>query len=91
MMLEYNGGTEIRRTVLNYTTDISDICYDEQLDCFWIVSDESKKIIKINKTGTLLAEWLITFEKGEGITFVQDKMYIVNDATAKMYIYNKPN
>jgi len=91
LMIEFAAASEMSRRELTYTTDISDICYDEQLDCFWIVSDESKKIIKISKTGILLTEWQIPFEKGEGITFVQDKMYIVCDSDAKMYIFNKPD
>lgn len=91
LMMEFYKSVELSRVELTYTTDISDICYDDQENCFWIVSDESKKIIKIDKSGNLLGQWLITYQKGEGITFVGDKMYIVCDADSKMYIYNKPH
>ncbi len=90
LMLEFANGTEINRKQLSYSTDVSDICYDKETNCFWVISDESKKIFKINRNGNLVGEWLITFDKGEGITFVQDKMYIVRDTDSKMYIYNKP-
>lgn len=90
LMLEYFNNSELSRKTLNYTTDISDICYDESLDCFWIISDESKMIFKINRDGSLIKQWLITFDKGEGITFAGDKMYVVCDSDNKMYIYNKP-
>lgn len=90
LMLEFVNGVEISRKQLTYSTDVSDICYDKQTNCFWILSDESKKIFKLNRNGNLLGEWLVTYDKGEGITFVNDKMYVVRDTDAKMYIYNKP-
>lgn len=90
LMLEFVNGIEVSRKQLAHSTDVSDICYDKQTNCFWIISDESKKIFKLNRNGNLLGEWLVTFDKGEGITFVNDKMYVVRDTDAKMYIYNKP-
>ena len=90
LVIEYKQTTEVQRREITNASDISDICYDEQEDCFWIVSDESKKVFTMNGNGIVLSEWLIPFEKGEGITFVNDKMYIVNDADAKMYIFQKP-
>jgi len=81
---------EINRYEITGMNDLSDICYDYSLDCLWITSDESKKIIRISKTGTVISEWSIPFDKGEGITFVDDKMYIVNDENSKLYIFNKP-
>ena len=90
LMLEFFNGVEQSRKEITYTSDLSDICYDVKEDCFWIISDESKEIFKIDREGTLLGQWLITFEKGEGITFVGDKIYVVCDADSKMYIYNQP-
>ena len=90
MILEYYQGKEVSRREINYSTDCSDIFYEASTDCFWIVSDESKKVFKMNRDGVVLSEWLIPFEKGEGITFANGKMYIVNDADAKLYIFSKP-
>ncbi|MDP2303189.1 MAG: SdiA-regulated domain-containing protein [Ignavibacteria bacterium] len=90
MILEFKGTTEVSRKLINETKDISDICYDETDDSFWIVSDESSKVIKTNRAGQVLKEWLLTYDKGEGITFANNKMYIVRDSDAKMYVYNKP-
>jgi uncharacterized protein YjiK len=90
MLLKFFNGVEISRIELNYSNDISDICYDEQADCFWIVSDESKIIFKINRDGSLLGEWLIPVTKGEGITVVEDKIYVVCDSDSKMYVFQKP-
>jgi len=81
---------EVSRKEIIVVQDLSDICYDPILDCFWLISDESKKIVKMSKDGILQSEWNIPFDKGEGITFYQDKMYIVNDDDSKLYIFNKP-
>ena len=91
MMLEYAGTTEVRRTTLSYTTDISDICYDSATDAFWIVSDESQSVIKISRSGTLLGQWSSPVNQGEGIAFIGNRMYIVSDADAKLYVFVKPS
>ncbi|MFH0733223.1 MAG: SdiA-regulated domain-containing protein [bacterium] len=90
LVLEFVNNVEVNRKVIGYTSDISDICFDNVLNCFWIVSDESAKLIKISKEGTLLGEWTLPFNKAEGITFVNNKMYIVNDSNGYMYQFNKP-
>ncbi len=91
MLLEYlPNGTEIKRVTFSLALDYSDIFYDDSTDCLWVISDESKKIMKVSKQGDLLSQWLIPFSKGEGITIVRDTMYIVNDEDAKLYIFNKP-
>jgi uncharacterized protein YjiK len=90
MLLEYRNTTEIKRMSLALALDYSDIYYDEKEDCFWIISDESEKVMKTDKNGSLLSQWSIPFSKGEGITIVRDTMYIVNDTDAKLYIFNKP-
>lgn len=89
-VIEYCNGVEVSRIEITNASDISDICYDAQADCFWIVSDESKKVFTIDRAGRVLAEWLIPFDKCEGITLTSDKMYLVNDANANMYIFQKP-
>jgi uncharacterized protein YjiK len=90
MLLEYNQGREVSRKDINYTTDLSDIFYDAATDCFWIVSDESEEVIKISRTGALLGKWSVPFAKGEGLTIVQNKIYIINDSDGKLYVFDKP-
>lgn len=90
MILEFHGTSEVSRKLIDNAKDISDICYDETDDSFWIVSDESSKVIKTNRQGEVLKEWMLTYDKGEGIAFANNKMYIVRDNDAKMYVYNKP-
>jgi uncharacterized protein YjiK len=90
MILEYVEGREVWRKEINYTTDCSDIFYEASTDCFWIISDESQLVIKISRSGELLGEWSVPFTKGEGLTIVQNKIYIVNDMDGKLYVFDKP-
>ena len=91
MILGYNNLTEIWRKTIDYASDISDIYYEESTNCFWLISDESAKIMKLSITGELLKEWEIPFTKGEGITIVVDKIYVVNDLDGKLYVFQKPS
>ncbi|MCX6134416.1 MAG: SdiA-regulated domain-containing protein [Ignavibacteriales bacterium] len=90
MILEYNQGKEVWRKEINFTLDCSDIFYESSTDCFWIVSDESMRVIKMSRSGDLLGSWSVPFTKGEGLAIVQNKIYIVNDAENKMYVFDKP-
>jgi uncharacterized protein YjiK len=90
LMVELAGGAEVGRVLLTYTSDISDICYDRGEDCYWIVSDESQKVIKVSRSGALLGEWPVPLQQGEGIAFIGNRMYLVSDADAKLYVFAKP-
>lgn len=90
MLLEFNNSAEIWRKEINYMLDISDIFFDDQTNCFWIVSDESQKIMKLNINMDLISEWSIPVNQPEGITIVRDMIYIVSDAENKMYVFQKP-
>jgi uncharacterized protein YjiK len=90
MLLAFSGTTELSRQTLTYSSDVSDICYDPMLDCFWIVSDESQSVMKISRSGTLLGEWSTPVRQGEGIAFIGNRMYIVSDVDAKLYVFVKP-
>lgn len=90
MILGFMNFTEIWRKTIDYVSDISDIYFEESTNCIWLISDESKMIIKLSATGDLLKQWEIPFLKGEGITIVNDKVYVVNDQDGKLYIFQKP-
>lgn len=90
MLLEYSNKTEVFRKQIDYTLDCSDIFYDSSADCIWLVSDESKKVIKMSTTGDLIAAYNVPITKMEGITIVNDKIYLINDATYELYVFQKP-
>ncbi len=89
MLLEFLGTTEISRILIDKVSDISDVFYEESSNSIWIISDESQKILKYSSSGVFIKEWKIPFTKGEGLTIVGNKMYIVNDSNAKLYVFNK--
>jgi len=90
MMLQYRGSAEFWRRTISYTTDVSDICYDPDADCYWIVSDESQKVVKLSKSGDLLGEWTTSVNQGEGIALIGNRLYLVSDSDAKFYVFVKP-
>jgi uncharacterized protein YjiK len=91
MLLEVTpAGTELRRVPLSLALDYSDIMFDRSEPCLWIISDESRKVMRTDLNGTLQKQWNVPFSKGEGIVIVRDTMYIVNDADAKLYVFLKP-
>jgi uncharacterized protein YjiK len=90
MLLEFSNYAEIWRKEINYTIDISDIFFERSSNNYWIVSHESQKILKLSSDFNLISEWLIPVIQAEGITIVQDKIYIVSDVESKMYVFQKP-
>jgi uncharacterized protein YjiK len=91
MLLEFAGTTEVWRKVLTYTGDVSDICYEPGTDCFWIVSHESQKVIKLSRSGDLLDEWSSApVQQGEGIALIGNRLYIVSDSEAKLFVFVRP-
>ncbi len=89
-LAEFNGPTEVRRITLTETSDISDICYDATTDAWWVISDESRKVLKYSRTGQLLGVWASPLEQGEGIAFIGNRMYLVSDSDAKFYVFERP-
>ncbi|NWF90702.1 MAG: SdiA-regulated domain-containing protein [Ignavibacteriaceae bacterium] len=91
MLLEFDSSNEIRRKEINYSSDLSDVFYDEQTNFYWLLSDESKKVFKLSDSWDLIGEWAVKIDQGEGITIAKDRIYIVSDAENKLYVYKKPN
>ena len=90
MLLEFVNGKEIYRKEMNYSSDCSDIFYEYSTRAIWMVSDESKSVMKLSRSGELLARYSIPFVKGEGIVVINDKIYIFNDSDNKLYVFEKP-
>lgn len=75
---------------LDFSKDVSGICYDEINDNLWVISDESKAIYTINKKGKLFKKYKTGIEKMEGIVIYKQKIYVVSDDLNKLYIFKKP-
>lgn len=90
MLFEFAGPRELSRREITHVADLSDVCADPAGDALWIVSDESRRVIRISRSGALLGEWALPFDKGEGIAIANGNMYICNDATAQLFVFAVP-
>ncbi len=73
--------------------DLSDIFHDDLNDHFYILSHESKKIIKTDNKFTPLSELLIPeVKQAEGLVIdIKNKLvFIVSDKDSKFYKFNLP-
>ena len=75
---------------LNFAKDYSGIFYDNSSKDLWIVSDQSKTINKCTIKGDVMKSYSISVTQAEGIAISNDKIYIISDAEAKLYIYKLP-
>lgn len=75
---------------LNFAKDYSGIFYENSAKELWIVSDQSKTINKCTLKGDVIESYSIGITQAEGIAISNDKIYIISDAEAKLYIYKKP-
>ncbi len=75
---------------LDFANDYSGLFYERSSNSLWIVSDESKTINKCTLTGKVLESYSINITQIEGIAIANNKIYVVSDAEAKLYIFLKP-
>ena len=75
---------------LNFAIDYSGIFYESSSNNLWIVSDQNKTINKCTLTGELIKKYSISVTQAEGIAIANDKIYVVSDAEAKLYVFKKP-
>ena len=93
-LIELNSdGSQINSTDLHFASDYSGLCINPDTEELWILSDESRKLFKCNKKGSLIKEYNININKMEGIAidFNSEKIYIVSDAYKKIYQLKLPN
>ena len=85
-----SSGQEINRTTLNFSSDISGITIHPVWQTLFIVSDESKSLNEITKSGVHLRSWYIPLEQAEGVTFGEDEntIYMVSDRDNKLYEFD---
>jgi uncharacterized protein YjiK len=80
----------IAKTNLSWASDFSGIYYEENENVLWIISDESKMISKCNLDGSVIKSFKIDLPQIEGIAVNMDdnKIYVVSDITAYLYVFN---
>ena len=82
--------TVIAEYDLNFAIDYSGIFYESLTNNLWIVSDQNKTINKCTLTGELIKKYSISVTQAEGIAIANNKIYVVSDAEAKLYVFKKP-
>lgn len=86
-----NSGTEIKRLEINFTSDLTDVYYDDVEGINWLVSSASHLLFKLDNNGNIIKSWGLPVSYPEGITFDnQNRMYIVSNYDAKLYVFEKP-
>jgi uncharacterized protein YjiK len=80
--------------------DFSDICYDESRDCFWIISDKASRLFLYDwKKNKVLQSSKLRYrkngkqqeiEKAEGVEIDLDtnRLYVVSDKEARLYVFD---
>lgn len=80
--------------------DFSDVCYDVVRDQFWIISDQAKRlylydwnqnsVIQSARLGYALEGEYAEIDKAEGVAIDTEKnrLYVVSDSEAHLYVYD---
>lgn len=86
-----NSGTEVKRLEVSFSSDLTDIYYDSVEGVSWVVSSSSHLLFKLDNNGNVIKSWALPVSYPEGITFDnQNRMYIVSNYDAKLYVFEKP-
>ena len=83
-------GTELFRTELNFSPDVSGLTIHPVWQTLFIVSDEANSLNEVTKTGEFLRSWYIPLDQAEGVTFGEDEhtIYMVADRGGKLYNFD---
>lgn len=78
---------------ISFIDDCSGLAFEPSGDFLWIVSDESKSVVKCDSHGSKIASYSIDMDKAKGIAVsVSDSIiYIVSDSQEKLYKFKIPN
>jgi uncharacterized protein YjiK len=81
-------GVEQARQVADFADDYSGVTHAGG-STFWVVSDESKMVFRVDETGNVLESFETRIKKIEGIAVLNDTLYVVSDSQAELYRFVK--
>lgn len=90
LILEINASALIlNETEPGTALDYSGICYVPEIETFFIVSDESKRLLVFNNELEQTNVLAFAIEKAEGVDYdpLLNRLYIVSDKEEKLYVY----
>ncbi len=78
-----------RSTKIDWLADCSGLAFESQGSFCWMVSDESKAVVKCDSTGAKIESFKIDVDKAEGIAVsaADSVIYIVSDSEQKLYLF----
>jgi len=76
---------------LDFATDYSGIYVEAEKSHLWFVSDQSKKLYQCDYNANVLKTFDLDILKYEGVVVEGETVYLINDATAKLYHYQIKN
>jgi len=76
---------------LNFASDYSGIFVDVSKSLLWFVSDQSKSLYQCDYNANVLKEFNLDIVKHEGVVVDNGLVYLINDATAELYLYQIKN
>lgn len=91
LFLALNDNLEVaRQLVLDFADDYSGIVYDEREQGFWIVSDQESEVYLWREIAGVVETYEFSFRKAEGVAInaAGDRMYIVSDTPARLYVFS---
>ncbi len=88
MIIKYDSlFNEIERKEIDFVSDVSGLCYDYMDNSLWMISDEDKKLLKMDTEFKIIESYDINIIQLEGIAIDhQNKLiYLVSDNEEKLY------
>ncbi|MGK9369179.1 SdiA-regulated domain-containing protein [Melioribacter sp. Ez-97] len=88
LIIEYDSlFNETERKEIDFVRDVSGLFYDNVDNSVWMISDEDKKIIKLDPELNVIESYNVNIPQMEGIAIDHnnDMIYIVSDKEEKLY------
>ena len=93
LLLKFDAAfKEIFRKDLKLAKDYSDIYFAEEDTSLWILSDESKRIMKTDLSGNKILEYRINVVQAEGLVvdYKNKRIFVVSDKKEELYEFELP-
>ena len=80
----------LNQKIIPQLKDYSGLCFEKNTNIIWLISDESRLLVRWNLITDKLDLFNIPVEKAEGIAYhpFLEKIFIVSDKSSKLFIFN---
>lgn len=87
------GGRELGRVRLDFSADVSglgEVCAAGCPEQLLVVSQEERRVYQIDTSGEVLGEWAIGATRPEGIACDDAALYVVDEETRELLVFDFP-